>query len=150
MPHNKLFLAADMFMEARNRFLNGTRDIDFVASILLSGAVLGMVSPLLKEQGKQTQHQIWERMANAIDQSAGVHEGTFRQNYNGLKHAGNLRKNIKASQDLTLNADLRKEASHLLDAARRDFNFVPLPKGITLLDFDDDFYDAITSMEPYV
>ncbi len=88
-------------------------------------------------------------MATALDPSQGVHEGTFRKNYNGLKHAGNKIKKVKASQDLVVNATLRKEASRMLEAARDDFRRVQCPPGITLLDLDDDFYDEITSSAPY-
>lgn len=150
MGYNKLLLVTEMFMEARDRLLNANRNIDLVTSILLSGAVLGIVSPLVKEQKKhRTQHQLLAAIAKALDSSQGVHEGTFREIYNSLKHSGNDRKKIKASEDLDVNADLQIEACRMLEAARDDFNRVEFPEGMTLLDFDDEFYDAVTSSEPY-
>jgi hypothetical protein len=102
-------------------YINARRDIDYVTSILLSGAVIGIVSPLLKEQGGHTMHELLSRIANLIaepDEEAS-HEGMFREIYNSLKHAGN--KNIPASNDLKIQTDLKKEAAHMLDAAKHDF-----------------------------
>ena len=51
---NKIVLASQMFVEAHERFDKASREIDYVTSLMLAGAVCGIVSPLLKEQGKGT------------------------------------------------------------------------------------------------
>lgn len=97
--------------------------MDYINSILLSGAVVGIVSPLLKEQGGHTMHELLARIGNLIaDSGEGApHEGMFREIYNSLKHTGNKIKNILPSNDLEIQTDLKKEAAHMLDAAKHDF-----------------------------
>jgi hypothetical protein len=90
--------------------------------------VVGIVSPLLKEQGGHTFHSLLTRISNAIAEPGEdlSHEGMFRTIYNGLKHAGNKRIAIAASDDLTITADLKAEAAHMLDAAKQDFRQIKL------------------------
>jgi hypothetical protein len=120
---NKIQLASEMFVEAHARYTSARRDIDYVTSILLSGAVVGIVSPLLKEQGGHTMHELLTRIGNLIAEPGeeAAHEGVFREIYNSLKHAGNKNKNIQPSSDLEIQTDLKKEAAHMLDAAKHDF-----------------------------
>jgi hypothetical protein len=124
--HNKILLASEMFTEAHERFLRAGGDSDYVASLLLSGAVVGVVAPLLKEQGTRSMHQLLAALSDIVtepsDESA--HEGMFRAVYNGIKHAGNRNKGVAASQDLMIHADLRVEAAEMLEAAREDFRKV--------------------------
>jgi len=123
--HNKLVLAAEMFVEAHERFTRARGDIDYVASLMLSGAVVGIVAPLLNEQGGRSMHQLLAALSQAVAEPGdGAHEGLFRTAYNGLKHAGDRRKGVAASQDLMLRADLRFEAAKMLEAAREDFRKV--------------------------
>jgi len=120
--YNKVILASEMFIEAHERFLSATRDVDYVISLMLSGAVVGIVAPLLNEQGKPSMHQLLARLSDIAEPDGKrAHEGMFRAVYNGLKHAGNSRKGIVASADLSLNGDLRLEAAEMLEAAREDF-----------------------------
>ena len=120
--YNKVILASEMFIEAHERFLSATRDVDYVISLMLSGAVVGIVAPLLNEQGKPSMHQLLARLSDIAEPDGKrAHEGMFRAVYNGLKHAGNSRKGIAASADLSLNGDLRLEAAEMLEAAREDF-----------------------------
>jgi hypothetical protein len=63
---NKIQLASEMFVEAHARYTSARRDIDYVTSILLSGAVVGIVSPLLKEQGGHTMHELLTRIGNLL------------------------------------------------------------------------------------
>jgi hypothetical protein len=135
-------------MEAHNVYINARRDIDYVTSILLSGAVIGIVSPLLKEQGRHTMHELQSKIAKSItepDEEAS-HEGMFREIYNSLKHAGNNK--IPASNDLEIHTDLKKEAAHMLDAAKHDFQkievLLEVRKGLSkkfllLLDAQEDY-----------
>ncbi|MHB8916043.1 MAG: hypothetical protein ACYC4K_09565, partial [Thiobacillus sp.] len=95
---------------------------------LLSGAIVGIISPLLKEQGGHTMHELLARISNAIAEPGeeDSHEGMFREIYNSLKHAGNpnKRKKIAPSEDLEIQTDLKQEAAHMLDAAKNDFRHI--------------------------
>jgi hypothetical protein len=124
---NKIQLASDMFVEAHACYTNATRDIDYIMSILLSGAIVGIINPLLKEQGGHTMHELLARISNAIaEPGENVYEGMFREIYNSLKHAGNPNKKekIAPSEDLEIQADLKQEAAHMLDAAKNDFRHI--------------------------
>jgi hypothetical protein len=91
---NKVRLASEMFVEAHTRYATASRDIDYISSILLSGAVIGIIGPLLKEQGGRTTHELLARFANAISEPGDdpARDGMFRAVYNSLKHAGNAEK----------------------------------------------------------
>lgn len=121
---NKIVVASEMYVEAHNRFSNANSDIDYITSILLSGSIIGIVGELLKEQGGKTTHQNLARMSNFLAEDGdGIQkEGFFRAVYNSLKHAGYTKRNVKASDDLLICADLRLEAARMLDAAKSDFN----------------------------
>ena len=54
----------------------------------------------------------------------------YRQIYNSLKHAGNERKRIAPSADLEFKTDLKREAAHMLDAAKDDFASVTASRDI--------------------
>lgn len=149
---NKIQLAADMFVEAHARYTNATRDIDYIVSILLSGAIVGIIGPLLKEQGGHTMHELLARISNAIAEPGeeDSHEGMFREIYNSLKHAGNSnkREKVAASEDMEIQADLKQEAAHMLDAAKNDFRHITVQlqvKGglsesfLLLLQLDEDY-----------
>ncbi len=112
-----------MFVEAHNRYTSACRDIDYITSILLSGAVVGIISTLLKEQGGHTMHELLTRIGKLITEPGeeDTREGMFREIYNSLKHAGNKKQNIYPSKDLEIQTSLKKEAAHMLDAAKHDF-----------------------------
>lgn len=120
---NKIQLASSMFVEAHLRYIGAKQEMDYIVSILLSGAVVGTIGPLLKDQGGHTTHELLASISNAIAEPGDdkAHEGIFREIYNSLKHAGNERKNISASNDLEIRTDLKKEAARMLDAAKNDF-----------------------------
>lgn len=120
---NKIQLAAGMFVEAHHRYTGAKQEMDYIVSILLSGAVVGIIGPLLREQSGHTTHELLARISVAIAEPGDnrAHEGMFREIYNSLKHAGNERKKISASGDLTIRTDLKKEAAQMLDAAKADF-----------------------------
>lgn len=125
---NKITVASEMFMEARVRFLKASCDIDYVVSIMMSGSVIGMVGPLLTEQGGYTSHSILVRISNRIGSpgSPPSKEGMFRAVYNGLKHAGDRVRKVDPSSDLFIEADLKHEAAHLLDDAQSDFRQIKI------------------------
>ena len=151
LVHNKLVLASEMFVEAHERFTLAARNVDFVASLMLSGAVVGIVAPLLKEQGTGSMHQLLAALSDIVAEpgDAPTHEGMFRAVYNGLKHAGNRNKSVIPSQDLILHADLRHEAAEMLVAAREDFRKV-LVTGDVRNGLPPRFIELITSSADYV
>ncbi|WP_131280389.1 hypothetical protein [Hylemonella gracilis] len=112
-----------MFVEAHELYSSATREIDYIVSIVLSGAVLGIVSPLLKEQGGHTAHSLLARIADHIakPEEPSTHEGVFRATYNAFKHAGHESRKIAPSSDLEIQTELRREAAHMLNAAKEDF-----------------------------
>lgn len=120
---NKIKVAAEMFIEAHIRYTAATRDIDYITSIMLSGAVIGIIGPLLAEQGGHPTHSLLARFANAISETNEPKylDGMFRTVYNGFKHAGNKNKVIKPSDDLKIQANITLEAARMLDAAKQDF-----------------------------
>jgi len=147
---NKIQLASDMFVEAHARYTNATRDIDYIVSILLSGAIGGIISPLLEEQGGHTMHELLARIGNAIAEPGEEvsYEGMFREIYNSLKHSGNKKEKVAPSEDLEIQADLKQEAAHMLDAAKNDFRQITLQPKIKetlpesfllLLQLDEDY-----------
>lgn len=121
--YNKIVIASEMLVEAHNRYDNAKSEIDYVSSILLSGAVVGIIAPLLEEQGGVPMHEILARISNAIgdDKSEEIKSGFFRSTYNAFKHAGDTRRKVSASEDLTIVTDIKLEAGRMLDVAKSDF-----------------------------
>jgi hypothetical protein len=94
-------------------------------------------------------HELLTRIRKLITEPSEEtsHEGMFREIYNSLKHAGNTNKNILPSSDLEIQTDLKKEAAHMLYAAKHDFSEIKaLPhireglskEFLTLLEADTD------------
>lgn len=129
---NKIQIASLMFVEAHNRYVEAEQEIDYIVSILLSGALVGIIGPLVKEQGGQTRHEILGRIMNAISGGGDdtSHEGLFRAIYNSLKHAGNKRRKIAASDDLEIKTDLKTEAARMLDTAKDDFRKIKVSNDV--------------------
>lgn len=146
---NKVHIAAQMFSEAHRRFQAATSDIDYVTSILLSGAVIGIVGPLVKEQGRHTTHELLARIESLLGASGTpIHEGMFRAVYNSLKHTGNERRNISPSQDLVIETGLRREAGYMLEAARDDFRNIEVSRAVRE-SLPSEFLALVDSEESY-
>jgi len=147
---NKITVASEMFMEAHRRFRAASQDIDYIASIMMSGSVIGIVGPLLKEQGGHTSHEILARISTFLDGpgSPRTKEGVFRAVYNGLKHSGDIAGKLAPSDDLVLEADLAREAAHMLDAARDDFRQIEVTNG-TRAELSQEFLQLMESDEDY-
>lgn len=135
--HNKLYLAGDLLVEAASIYKLGNSNIEFAKSILLAGAVIGIVSPYLEEQKIKSSHvELSELSAQLrkIDLSQlnecerrkemGRSINFYRMTYNSLKHTGKKDK-VKPSQDLILEANLKEEASYLIEHAISDFKKIP-------------------------
>ena len=136
--YNKIVLASKMFIEAHNKFDSAKSEMDYVSSILLSGAVVGIVAPLLEEQGGYPMHEILARISNVMisegvivsDGDEKIYQGIFRETYNAFKHAGKQRKNIKPTEDLEIETDIKLEAGRMLDVAKSDFKRIEVSPNI--------------------
>lgn len=147
---NKILLAADMFVEAHNLFVSGKRDIDYVTSTLLSGAVVGIIAPLVEEQGTESTHKTLANLAHlAKPQTRAIRDGVFRWVYNAMKHAGDMKSGLPASEDLEIVADLRDEAAQMLDAAKSDFRKIKVSDGIRQR-LNPDFIDLLKIQGSYI
>jgi hypothetical protein len=129
---NKIIVASNMFEEASKKFDAASSDMDFITSIQLSGAVVGIIAPLLEEQGGHPMHKILSRIGNVIADEGDEKQypGMYRETYNTLKHAGNTRKKVKPSEDLEFETDLALEAARMLDVAKSDFKEIKVPQSI--------------------
>lgn len=146
---NKIRVASEMFVEAHTRYATASRDIDYITSILLSGAVIGIIGPLLKEQGGRTTHELLARIANASEPGDDpAREGMFRAVYNSLKHTGNERPKVLASDDLEIHTNLPLEAGRMLDAAKDDFRNVEVSAEVKQ-SLSTEFIQLIASDDTY-
>jgi hypothetical protein len=141
---NKILVASQMFVEAHERFDRASRDIDYVTSLMLAGAVCGIVSPLLTEQGKGTFHALLASLYETPPP-----EGIFRLVYDGFKHAGFKERNVAPSADLVVDADVRKEAAWMLEAAREDYSKIIIERGV-LDQLSDEFLKLIREPVDYI
>ena len=130
--HNKILIASLLFERAHEIFESAVTDTDFASSLLLAGAVVGIIAPVLAEQGGHPMHDLLARIANATTEpeEGEYHVGLFRAAYNSLKHSGNARQNIAPSEDLEFEADIAREAAHMLDVAKADFKEVQVSSEI--------------------
>lgn len=130
--YNKIVIASEMFERAHDQFVSSKSEIDYTSALLLAGAVVGIIAPLLAEQGGYPTHNLLARIGNLIsDQGdANQHAGLYRAAYNSLKHAGNDRRKLKPSDDLEFETDIRLEAARMLDAAKADFKEISVSGAI--------------------
>lgn len=133
--HNKIPLAGEMLVQAVNSYSHAPRDIDYVTSILLAGAVIGIIAPLLKELDIKSSQVALAELSVKLNNSPSSPDhgkkigraiGFYRCTYNSLKHAGQGQDN-PASKDLVINADLKDEAEFLIRHAVQDYNKIPEP-----------------------
>jgi hypothetical protein len=135
--HNKILLAGELLLDAAKIYKSGVNNVDFAKCILLAGAVIGILTPWLEELGeKPSQIQMAETAAQikGIDltkitskkrkEEIGNSIRFYRLIYNSLKHAGQAHAKI-ASDDLSFEADLKQEASYLMNSAIDDYNKIP-------------------------
>ena len=130
--YNKVVIASELFERAHDQFVAAKSEMDDATSLLLSGAVVGIIAPLVAEQGGHPTHDLLARIGNINSKKDDEkhHAGLYRAVYNSLKHAGNQWKNIKPSEDLEFETDIRLEAARMLDAAKADFKQITVPSDI--------------------
>ena len=73
----------------------------------------------------------------------------FRSVYDGFKHAGFKKRKVAPSADLAFDADLRKEAAWMLEAAREDFSKIIIERGV-LDQLSDEFLKLIREPIDYI
>jgi hypothetical protein len=145
--YSKIVLASQMFEKAHSEYMSAKTDMDYVNSILLSGAVVGIISPLMEEQGGYCTHRFLTKIGNSRSADK-KHIGMYRQIYNSLKHTGNSNDKLLPSSDLIFDADLKYEASKMIYCAKSDFNDVLIPKEQLVL-LSEDFKSLLSSEYDY-
>jgi hypothetical protein len=155
--HNKLLLASELLVESAKTYRTASSDVDFAKSILIAGAVTGIIGPLLKESGTDPAQTQLAKLAAEIDGSklADLAEreqlleiGKFLRlskfAYNTLKHAGG-KKDIKAVDDLIFEANLKEEAFWVIDYAITDFRQIFIPQSVINAQLSADFLQLVQS-----
>jgi hypothetical protein len=159
--HDKIQLASEMLLTAAQDYKNAKSEIDYVKCILLAGAVINVTYPLVKEFGGKTKAAETAELATRImeirqgapfgkkKRQAQIARFMAQDNYvyNSLKHAGNDSKQLRASDDLDFDADLKAEAEQKILDARAEFMRLPLGPGATNK-FSDELRDFLTSNWP--
>lgn len=134
MKINKISLCEDMLLTSARFYKNGTCDIDFATSILLSGAVNEITEPLLKELDIKTKRGHFSELAaklskseKTIKEKEKIHYKLTKSIYNSIKHAGDHNRKFKPSEDLEIFANLKDEAEWSLSFALDNFLALPAP-----------------------
>lgn len=138
--HDKILLAGELLVDASKTYRAGEKNVDFAKSILLAGAVIGIISPWLEELGKKSSQVHLAEIALKIkgidlsntspkrcEEKIGKSISFYRLAYNSLKHAGRDKK-VKPSDDLQFDANLKEEAYCLIACAIDDYKKIPLPQ----------------------
>lgn len=130
---DKIQLADSMLVEAIKEYRNDDSQISYIKSILLSGAVIGITNPLLIEKGLETSlGEVADLSVLLSNNEFNSHKekekykrqtiSLFKYVYNSLKHSGVPKDNIKASDDLEIQCDLKTEARDLIMHAKTDMH----------------------------
>lgn len=141
VSYNKIELVGEMLVEAAHAYQSASKPIHYINCILLSGAALGILTPLLRELGIQNSIAQLAKFAQTIvkqDEQESENNSRFRDalsyylsTYNSLKHAGKSNKGNKGREvlapadDLTICADFADEAQFYLTHAIQDFGRLP-------------------------
>ncbi|SFN28404.1 hypothetical protein SAMN05660284_01072 [Formivibrio citricus] len=155
--HDKILLAGELLVDAAKTYRAGETNIDFAKSILLAGAVIGIVAPWLEELGgKPSQTQLAGMAANLKgvpltnlplneqQKEIGKSIAFYRLTYNSLKHAGRGEK-TKPSDDRFFEANLKEEAYYLIGNAIDDYNKLPLSRQTINTKLSDDLLTLLQS-----
>jgi hypothetical protein len=157
--HDKILLAGELLVEAAKTYRSGEKNVDFAKSILLAGAVIGIISPCL-EENKIEFTQLWRAKiftkistlkekksnpASSNEQKQKIKEALrfYRLVYNALKHTGHG--NTPPSADLYFKANLKEEALYLINTAIDDYNKLPISQTKINTQLPDDLLDLLAS-----
>jgi hypothetical protein len=160
---DKREIAANLILRSIKSYVQAEMDMDYIQSILLAGASLGLTEPLLKESKTKSASDKAAETVIAIKEANFKWEGNRlvveksvrvlgrkkrdeiikrvriadREVYNSLKHTGKHWDNTSASNDLKIEADFQETAENIIFDAIDDFNS---------LKFDDSFqYHSLPS-----
>jgi len=159
--HNKLQIASQLLLSAARDFKTATTDTDYVKCILLAGAVVNVCYPIVDELGGKTSQRETAELATKLTElrtGAAFDEkardalikrfiGSDVFVYNALKHAGDRRKNVAATDDILFEADLKHEARELILIAIDNFRLLPHPPG-AIANFDPELLTLVNSPWP--
>lgn len=137
--HNKLHIASQLLLSAARDFETATTDTDYVKCILLAGAVVNICYPIVEEAGGKSSKRASAELATRLTEirtgepfDAKTWEAQVKRFigfdafvYNTLKHTGETRKKVAATEDIFFQADLKHEARNLILNAIDDFRSVP-------------------------
>ncbi|MBK0114496.1 MULTISPECIES: hypothetical protein [unclassified Delftia] len=153
--YNKLVLGSEILVDASETYKNANCDAHFARAILLAGAVLEIIRPLLEELKIDTPmdeladlaHMVEHGIPAANKDDRNIYLRFYKATYNSLKHAGKDygRNQKKASDDLEIEADLQEEARELIDFAIRSFKRLPLSLDLVAFQLSDKFLDIVHS-----
>lgn len=128
--YNKIYLCEEMLVQSVNFYENSKKDTDYIPSILIAGAVLEIITPLLIELNIETKdNSLFKvyKILNTSENKKNEKKEYFyftKLIYNSLKHAGHG-KNLPASNDLKMKANLKEEAEILISKAVNEYNRIP-------------------------
>lgn len=141
--HDKILLAGELLLDSAKTYRSAKSDVEFAKCILLAGAVIGIIGPWLTENGTDSTRiqssklkaKVVARIQNidfeSLDEKiqkekVGRYVKFHHLVYNSLKHSGNRNSELKASDDLVFQADLKEEAYCIIGDAILDYNRLPL------------------------
>lgn len=159
--HDKLHIVSELLLSAARDFDVAKTDADYVKCILLAGAVVNICYPIVEELGGKTSQRGTAELATKLTE---LHTGAALDKkardaliksfigsdvfvYNALKHAGDRRKNVAATDDIFFEADLKHEARELILIAIDNFRLVPHAPG-AIANFDPELLTLVNSPWP--
>jgi hypothetical protein len=148
--HNKLLLASELLVESANTYRTASSDVDFAKSILIAGAVTGIIEPLLKESGTEPAQTQLAKLAVEIDNSKLADLAEREQlleigKFLRLSKFAYNTKDIKAVDDLIFEANLKEEAFWVIDYAISDFRQIFIPQSVINTQLSVEFLKLVQS-----
>lgn len=171
---DKREIAANMLLRAVKSYVQAENDFDYIQSILLAGASLGITEELLKEdRTRSTNHKsadsviamkeanfrmegnklVVEKSVRSISDSERksiIQQSKYaeRKVYNSLKHAGNKWTNTLGYEDLNIEANFKEEFEEILFAAIDDFNAVTFDENFEYHELSEEIISLLNCGDP--
>ncbi|WP_043359412.1 hypothetical protein [Methyloversatilis universalis] len=112
-----------MLIEADERIRDAASNVDYVAAILLAGAVAYIVFPILEEDGVIPVREVMAKLDNLFEGrlpgSKKTNASDFLVSYNALKHTGGRGRGA-ASENLEVEMCLYSEAVSIMEDTLMD------------------------------
>ena len=171
---DKREIAANMILKSVQSFVEAKSDFDYIQSILLAGASLGLTEPLLKQKGTKTASETsadtiiamreaniyWEGKKLIVEKSVRTLSRREREDlrkevrrsdlevYNSLKHTGKFWDNTAPFDDLEINTDFRATAEAVILDAIDDFNALEFDERFEYHSLPDDIKILLNCGDP--